>query len=81
MIENEELKAMFSARDDVHHVEVAGDGYHYEIVVVSDVFEGKRQVGRQQWVYALINDWIANGSLHAITIKTYTMQEWEKKCG
>jgi acid stress-induced BolA-like protein IbaG/YrbA len=44
-------------------------------VVVSDQFEGKRAVARQQMVYATLQDDIASGELHAISLKTFTPAE------
>ena len=56
-------------------VSVDTDGYYYNFSVVSDSFEGKNQVKRQQMVYAALNDLIADGSLHAVNIKTQTPSE------
>lgn len=56
-------------------VEVRGDGSHFDVQVVSDVFEGLRAVKRQQLVYAALNDWIRDGSLHAVNIKALTAAE------
>ncbi len=61
-----------------NHLEVTGDGSHFQITVVSDVFENLRPVQKQQKIYALISDKIADGSLHAISIKTYTQKEWQQ---
>ena len=81
MVANEELEQVFSQYPEIQYSNVNGDGYHYEITIVSDSFEGKRNVARQQWVYAIINNWIASGSLHAVTMKTYTSKEWEEQNG
>lgn len=81
MISNEELKKVLIAADDVDHVQIEGDGYHYELTIVSDAFMGKSRVARQQWVYARLNDYIVSGQLHAINMKTWTKAEWEKKRG
>jgi len=81
MISNEELQRFLLAEDNVEHVEVEGDGYHYDLTIVSDEFLGKSRVARQQWVYARLNDYITSGRLHAINMKTWTKSEWEKQCG
>ena len=36
------------------HVDVQGDGQHFEAVIVSSAFEGKRPVARHQLVYAAL---------------------------
>lgn len=59
-------------------VSVTGDGSHFEAVVIGKVFEGMLPVKKQQMVYATVNDLITSGELHALTIKTYTPDEWEK---
>lgn len=56
-------------------VAVSGDGSHFDVRVVSAVFAGLRAVKRQQLVYAAVNDWIRDGSLHAINIKAITPEE------
>lgn len=81
MIDNSQVESRLMAAGGVEYAQVAGDGYHYQLTVVSDVFLGKSKVARQQWVYAQLNDLITSGSLHALTMKTYTKQEWEKQHG
>ena len=81
MLSNEEIERRLSAVENVHYVQVKGDGYHYQLVIVSDVFLGKPTVARQQWVYAQLKDFITAGSLHALTMKTWTKSEWEKQNG
>ena len=56
-------------------VTVVGDGSHFEAVIVSSEFEGKRPVARQQMVYATVQAEIASGELHAISLKTLTPAE------
>ena len=55
--------------------EVSGEGNHYDVQVISDAFADLRPVKRQQLVYAAVNDWIKDGSLHAINIKALTPAE------
>lgn len=81
MITNEELKQHLLAESDIYYVEVDGDGYHYQLTVVSEAFTGRTKVARQQWVYAKMNDFIISGQLHAVNMKTWTKAEWEKQHG
>ncbi len=81
MMGNEELKRDLMAKGDIDHVEVEGDGYHYDLIVVSDAFVGKSKVARQQWVYARLNEHIVSGRLHAVNMKTWTKEEWERQRG
>jgi acid stress-induced BolA-like protein IbaG/YrbA len=81
MISHDEIKARFLAEEGVAYVHVSGDGYHYELTIVSNQFEGLRPVARQQWVYGQLQDMIQSGDLHALTMKTWTEAEWEKARG
>jgi len=81
MVSLEELEQRFKALDDIHVVKVSGDGYHYQIMIVTDRFIGQSRVLREQWVYAQLKDYITSGRLHALTMKTWTLSEWEKQHG
>ena len=70
-----EIQSKIEAGLACQSVSVSGDGYHFEAIVVSAEFEGKRSVARQQLVYATVQDDIASGDLHAISLKTLTPAE------
>lgn len=81
MLSNEELERYLKDTGEVDYVKVEGDGYHYQLVVVSDAFTNKTSVARQQWVYKKLNSFITTGTLHALSMKTWTKEEWEKLHG
>ncbi|KTD39258.1 BolA like protein [Legionella nautarum] len=81
MISNEELERRLVETGEIEYVKVGGDGYHYQLTVVSNAFQGKSKVARQQWVYAKLKDYITSGSLHALSMQTLTKEEWEKNHG
>lgn len=81
MLSNEQLEHRLLAVDGVEYAQVMGDGYHYQLTIVSDVFLGKSKVARQQWVYAQLKNDITSGSLHALSMKTWTKNEWEQQHG
>ena len=56
---------------------VVGDGSKFEATVVSSTFEGLNSVKKHQLVYGTVTDHIISGTLHALTIKAYTPEEWE----
>jgi len=62
-------------------VRVSGDGSHFEAVVVSAEFAGKSLLAKQRMVMATVNDQIRSGELHALSIKTYTPEEWAAQSG
>jgi acid stress-induced BolA-like protein IbaG/YrbA len=78
IMEAEEIKRILEAgiRDAQARVEVNGNSVN--LVIISPVFDGLNAVKKQQLVYQCINTHIADGSIHAVTMKTYTPAEWEK---
>lgn len=56
---------------------VEGDGAHFTAVVVCPAFAAKSRVQRQQLVYATVKPQLMDGSLHALSIKTFTPEEWQ----
>lgn len=56
-------------------IQVTGGGAKFEVTIVSDQFEGKRPVARQQMVYAVLNEHIASGEIHAVTMALSTPAE------
>lgn len=81
MVSNKQIEDLLLSSNDVKHAEVSGDGYHYKLIIVSDAFVNMPKVARQRWVYTLLNKQIISGSLHALSMQTYTIDEWEKKLG
>ncbi len=73
----EDIKQRILAALPECDVEVTGDGSHFE-AVVGEVFAGLSPVKKQQLVYKAVNDLITSGALHALTIKAFTPEEWEK---
>ncbi len=59
-------------------VEVDGDGTHFTAIIVSNVFAGKNMVQQHQLVYGALGDKMG-GEIHALSIQTYTPEEWKKK--
>jgi len=57
-------------------VQVTGDGTHFEAVVVSDTFAGKTPIQKQRMVMATVRPQIESGELHALSIKTFTPEQW-----
>lgn len=50
------------------------DDTHFEALVISAVFEGKRQLQRHQMVYKTLGD-LMGGEIHALSIQAKTPEE------
>jgi acid stress-induced BolA-like protein IbaG/YrbA len=57
------------------HLEVTGDGAHFEAVVVSPAFAGLTRVRQHQLVYAALGGRMRD-EIHALSMKTYSPEEW-----
>ena len=51
-------------------VTVTGEAGKFEAVVISSEFEGLSMIKQHQMVYATVNEHIASGALHALSMKT-----------
>ena len=51
------------------------DNVHFDTVVVSPAFEGKRTLQRHRLIYGALGSSIG-GDIHALSIQAYTPGEW-----
>ena len=65
-----------SAGLECTHLEVEGDGQHFQAVIVSPAFAGKRLIARHQIVYAALGDRMRE-EIHALSMKTLTPEEFQ----
>lgn len=72
----EEVKRIVESQIVGSQVVTAGEGCNFEITVISEVFAGLSPVKKQQMVYGCLNEQISSGAIHALTIKTYTPDQW-----
>ena len=75
------IKQLILAGMACDHLELDGDGQHFEAIVVSTEFVGKNRVQRQQRVYHTLKEKLATGELHALSFKTLTPEEWSAQRG
>lgn len=72
----DDIRSYIEAGLACDHVEVTGDGAHFEAVIVSPAFEGKRLIARHQLVYQALGDRMRD-EIHALSMKTMTPQEYK----
>ncbi len=53
----------------------SGDNVHFEAVVISPAFAGKRSVQRHQLVYAALGSAMGN-EIHALALQVFTPEEY-----
>lgn len=76
MVTPESVRQGISAGLACDHLEVLGDGQHFEAVIVSAAFDGKSRVQRHQLVYAALGDRMRQ-EIHALSMRTLTPAEWQ----
>ncbi len=75
MVTPEQVRSYILENLECDHVEVAGDGHHFEAVIVSSAFEGKSRVQQHQTVYRALGDRMRE-EIHALSMKTFTPGDW-----
>lgn len=58
------------------HIEVQGDGSHFEAIIVSPAFEGKNRIQRHKIVYEALGDRMKS-EIHALSMRTHTPEEYK----
>ncbi len=76
MVTVESVKQGIAAGLACEHLEVAGDGEHFQALIVSREFEGRNRVQRHQLVYAALGDRMRE-EIHALSMRTVTPEEWQ----
>ena len=77
-MQTEEIQQLIEAGMKTEVVRVKGDGRHFTAVVVSPEFADKSRLDRQRLVFTALKQALASDRLHAITLKTYTPDEWHQ---
>jgi acid stress-induced BolA-like protein IbaG/YrbA len=75
MVEPSSIEESIRAGLECTHLEVRGDGAHFEAVIVSPAFEGLTRVRRHQLVYGVLGDRMRE-EIHALSMRTLSPAEW-----
>ncbi|CAH0532509.1 Acid stress protein IbaG [Vibrio stylophorae] len=73
-----EIKTILEQQLDLAEVHVKGDGSHFEVIAVGELFDGMSRVKKQQTIYGPLMEHIASNAIHALSIKAYTPDEWAR---
>ncbi|QCI18919.1 BolA/IbaG family iron-sulfur metabolism protein [Buchnera aphidicola] len=75
---NEKITSILNKKLNLDKIYVTGDYNHIKIIAIGDVFKNINHVKRQQIIYAPLINTITEKKIHAISITTYTKEEWKK---
>jgi acid stress-induced BolA-like protein IbaG/YrbA len=76
---NEEIADLLKTELSLTDVKVKSEGSHFQIIAVDNRFEEMSRVKKQQLIYGPLSDKIADGTMHAITIKTFSVDQWQRE--
>jgi len=77
-VEISEIKHILENALELDEIIVKGEGSHYEVIAVGAIFEGMNRVKKQQTIYGPLMGQIAANDIHALSIKTFTPEEWAR---
>ena len=75
MVTPEDVKTYIERGLPCEHIELMGDGQHFQAVIVSVEFRGKNRVQRHQRVYQALGERMRE-EVHALSMQTLTPEEW-----
>ncbi|BGI51236.1 MAG: BolA family iron metabolism protein IbaG [Arsenophonus endosymbiont of Ceratovacuna japonica] len=70
-----EIKKILITQLKFDKIIVNGDGNCFQIIAVSNIFNGISLVKRQQMIYSLLMEYIIDNRIHALSIKAYSSEE------
>ena len=66
---------------EVQVLDLTGTMDHYQAIIVSPRFEGKLMVEQHRMVMGLLQAEIDSGEVHALTMRTFTPEQYKKVVG
>ena len=75
MVEASSIEESIRAGLACTHLEVRGDGAHFEALIVSPAFAGLTRVAQHQLVFAALGERMRS-EIHALSMRTYSPEEW-----
>ena len=78
MVDPDQIKGWIEGGLPCEHVEVRGDGHHFDAVIVSQAFSGKSRVQQHQLVYQALGNRM-HAEIHALSMQTYTPDDWARR--
>ncbi|MFD2165027.1 BolA family protein [Thalassotalea euphylliae] len=77
-MEVSDIEQMIKDAIELDELHVAFDGSQCKVIAVADMFGELSRVKRQQAIYGPLSPAISDGRIHAVTIKTFTPDQWQR---
>ncbi|MGR3807535.1 Acid stress-induced BolA-like protein IbaG/YrbA, predicted regulator of iron metabolism [Pasteurella testudinis DSM 23072] len=72
------IEAILREQLNLNEVFVSGENAHFNVTAVSDDFASMSKVKQQQLIYAPLMQYISSNEIHALSIKTFTVEKWKQ---
>jgi len=78
-VEIKQIEQLLTEQLQLAEVYVRAEGSHYSVTAVGSCFADVSRVKQQQMIYAPLMSAIADGSIHAVSIKAFTPEQWRRE--
>ena len=78
-MEINEVKQLILKEIPDAEIHVQGEGCNFTADIVSASFGSINKLNRQKKVLGSVKEQIVSGEIHALSVKTYTPEEWAKQ--
>ncbi|WP_032109663.1 BolA family protein [Necropsobacter massiliensis] len=78
-METQEIERILKQALNLDEVYVQGEDAHFGVIVVDDEIACLSRVKQQQTIYAPLMDYFSSGEIHALTIKTFSVEKWKRE--
>lgn len=76
---NNEVERLLREALSLDELYVKSEGSHFEVIAVSAAFADMSRLKRQQAINGPLMELIAQNAIHALTIKTFTPEQWARE--
>ena len=75
------IQEKLGAGTEAEIIDLTGTMDHYQAIVISPAFEGKMMMEQHRMVMATLQTEIDSGEVHALTMRTFTPDQYRKYIG
>ena len=78
-VEVKAIEKLITDAVELDEIHVAFDGSQCKVIAVADFLGELSRVKKQQTIYAPLAEVINAGTIHAVSIKTFTTTDWQRE--
>ncbi len=78
-VEIKDIEKLITDAVELDEIHVAFDGSQCKVIAVADFLGELSRVKKQQTIYAPLAQAINEGTIHAVSIKTFTTADWQRE--